>query len=137
MLVLMRREGDGICIGDDVRVVVVGIVRGHVRLGIEAPDDVEIDREEVRAAKIERRKREAAEQAVQKSEEECSAALIICGSCSVQFMRYDGPDVQIRCPWCLTLQPPTRKELNSMEEEQDGRIEGATAGRSVERPVEG
>ena len=51
MLVLSRKRGEFIRIGDDVRVVVVDIRGDKVRIGIEAPDDVVIDRDEVRKAK--------------------------------------------------------------------------------------
>ena len=37
MLVLTRRRGEGVTIGPDVRIVVLGIKGGQVRLGIEAP----------------------------------------------------------------------------------------------------
>lgn len=48
MLVLTRRFNEAIHIGDDIRVVVVDVQGGKVRLGIEAPDHIRIDREEVR-----------------------------------------------------------------------------------------
>lgn len=48
MLVLTREQGQEIVIGDSVRVVVVEIQRGKVRLGVEAPKDVSVDRKEVR-----------------------------------------------------------------------------------------
>lgn len=48
MLVLMRKEFESICIGNDIRVCVVEIRNnGTVRLGIEAPKHVTVDREEV------------------------------------------------------------------------------------------
>ncbi len=47
MLVLSRRESERILIGPDVTVIVTRIRCGHVRLGIEAPPDVVILREEV------------------------------------------------------------------------------------------
>lgn len=50
-LVLSRKVDEGIHIGDDVFIVVLGIMNGKVRLGIEAPNDVEVDREEVRERK--------------------------------------------------------------------------------------
>jgi carbon storage regulator len=50
MLVLSRRVNEAIMVGD-VRILVVRIADGKVRLGIEAPADVAIDREEVREAK--------------------------------------------------------------------------------------
>lgn len=51
MLVLSRKSGEGVVIGDCVRVVVVEVRGDKVRLGIEAPPEVEVDREEVRRAK--------------------------------------------------------------------------------------
>ena len=47
MLVLTRKEGEALKIGDDINVTVLGIKGGQVRLGIAAPDDVAIHREEV------------------------------------------------------------------------------------------
>jgi carbon storage regulator len=48
MLVLTRREGEVICIGDEVRIRVVSIAGKKVRLGIDAPLSVRVDREEIR-----------------------------------------------------------------------------------------
>ena len=47
MLILGRKVGDSILIGDGVRVVVLACDRGGVRLGIEAPSDVTILRGEI------------------------------------------------------------------------------------------
>lgn len=47
MLVLTRRRGEGVAIGPDIRIVVLGITNGQVRLGIEAPRTVEVHRDEV------------------------------------------------------------------------------------------
>ncbi len=47
MLVLTRKSGQGIWIGDDVRVVVLDVKEGHVRLGIEASRTTPIHRDEV------------------------------------------------------------------------------------------
>lgn len=49
MLVLTRRQGEGVTIGPDIRVVVLGMKGGQVRLGIEAPLTVEVHRDEVYA----------------------------------------------------------------------------------------
>lgn len=49
MLVLSRKKGESIVIGEDVRVTIVEIIGGHkVRLGIEAPRNVPVHREEVK-----------------------------------------------------------------------------------------
>ena len=47
MLVLSRRVGDAIMIGHDVKVTVLSVSRDQVRIGIEAPRQVEVHREEV------------------------------------------------------------------------------------------
>jgi carbon storage regulator len=47
MLVLTRRLGEAITIGENIRIVVVDISGHQVKLGIEAPKDVEIYREEL------------------------------------------------------------------------------------------
>jgi carbon storage regulator len=47
MLVLSRKLGQRFQIGQDVRITIVKIDRNAVRIGIEAPDDVTIYREEI------------------------------------------------------------------------------------------
>lgn len=47
MLILSRKTGDSIVIGDGIRVVVLASDRRGVRLGIEAPADVSILRGEI------------------------------------------------------------------------------------------
>lgn len=47
MLVLSRRKGEAIVIGDNIEVTVLEIVGGKVRLGINAPPEVAIHRREV------------------------------------------------------------------------------------------
>lgn len=47
MLVLSRKKDEFIVIGESIRIVVVEIRGDKVRLGIEAPKDVKIDREEI------------------------------------------------------------------------------------------
>ena len=46
MLVLTRKIGERIFIGDDIILTVVDIERGRIRLGVEAPRQVPIYREE-------------------------------------------------------------------------------------------
>ena len=48
MLVLSRRASEAIHIGSDIVIVVLGIKGNQVRIGIEAPKNVRVDREEVR-----------------------------------------------------------------------------------------
>ena len=47
MLVLSRKLGEKIFIGDNICITVVDIDRGKIRLGIEAPRDVPIFRQEL------------------------------------------------------------------------------------------
>ena len=47
MLVLTRRQGEAIILNGDIQVTVVAIQGGKVRLGIEAPEWVAVDRKEV------------------------------------------------------------------------------------------
>lgn len=47
MLILTRRNGETLKIGDDISVTVLGIKGNQVRLGVEAPKDVDVHREEI------------------------------------------------------------------------------------------
>ncbi len=47
MLVLSRKTGEVVTIGNDIKITVVNIDRGIVRLGIEAPKSVVVHRKEV------------------------------------------------------------------------------------------
>ena len=50
-LVLTRNPQQSIMIGDDIKLTVYGVRGQQVRIGIEAPDDVKIDRLEIREKK--------------------------------------------------------------------------------------
>jgi carbon storage regulator len=62
MLVLERLRGQRILVGEDITVTVVRIDSDAVRLGIEAPDDVKIWREEIWDAKLKKFLRDRAEE---------------------------------------------------------------------------
>lgn len=47
ILILTRRLNETICIGDGITVTVLGIKSGHVRLGVNAPREVFVHREEI------------------------------------------------------------------------------------------
>jgi carbon storage regulator len=47
MLVLSRRLGETLIIGDEIKITVLGISGNQVRLGIAAPKEVSVHREEV------------------------------------------------------------------------------------------
>ena len=47
MLILTRRVGEGLKIGDEVEVTILGIKGNQVRIGILAPKEVPVHREEI------------------------------------------------------------------------------------------
>ena len=59
MLVLTRRLGEGITIGSGIRVVILGIRGNQVRLGIEAPPETEVYRDEIYAKIVDENRRAA------------------------------------------------------------------------------
>lgn len=49
MLILTRREGESIMIGTDIVVTILGITKGSVRIGIAAPKETDILRDDAKA----------------------------------------------------------------------------------------
>jgi carbon storage regulator len=47
MLILTRRAGETVMIGNDVTITVLGVKGNQVRIGINAPKDVAVHREEI------------------------------------------------------------------------------------------
>jgi carbon storage regulator len=47
MLILTRRVGETVVIGDEVQVTVLGVKGNQVRLGVTAPRDVSVHRQEI------------------------------------------------------------------------------------------
>ena len=47
MLILTRRVGERLMIGDDVSVTVLGVKGNQVRIGVDAPSSVAVHREEI------------------------------------------------------------------------------------------
>ncbi len=50
MLVITRKSGERICLGDDVTITVLEIAGSTVRLGIDAPAEIPVYRHEIWAA---------------------------------------------------------------------------------------
>ena len=47
MLILTRRVGESLMIGDDVTITVLGVKGNQVRIGVDAPKEVAVHREEI------------------------------------------------------------------------------------------
>jgi carbon storage regulator len=60
MLVLSRKVGERILVGDQIRITVVRLTSGGVRLGIEAPDGTTVIREELMLKLLEEQQAAAA-----------------------------------------------------------------------------
>jgi len=59
MLILTRKVGESIAIGDEIKVKLLEIKGGQIKLGIEAPGQIPVHREEVFERIIEENKRAA------------------------------------------------------------------------------
>ncbi len=62
MLVLSRKKDETIIIGDNIKIMVIDIRKDKVRLGIEAPKDVSVHRQEVWEAIQRERQQQQAQQ---------------------------------------------------------------------------
>jgi len=47
MLILTRKPGESIIIGDNINILVLGVCGNQVRIGIDAPIEIAVDREEI------------------------------------------------------------------------------------------
>ena len=47
MLILTRRVGEALMIGDQTKIIVLGVKGSQIRLGIDAPKEIQVHREEI------------------------------------------------------------------------------------------
>ena len=47
MLILTRKVGESVLIGDDISITVLSVRGNHVKLGVQAPKEVSVHREEI------------------------------------------------------------------------------------------
>ncbi len=64
MLILTRRVGESLMVGDEIIVTVLGIKGNQVRLGVNAPKEVAVHREEI-YQRIQREKSQSSDLAVE------------------------------------------------------------------------
>ena len=63
MLVLSRNKDESIIINDNIKIKIIDVRGGQVRIGIEAPKDISIHREEIFNRIVEQRKTEPSDMA--------------------------------------------------------------------------
>jgi carbon storage regulator len=83
MLILTRRAGEALRIGDEIEVTVMAVNGSQVRIGINAPRNIAVDREEI--AERKRRDREA-------------LAASRFGPADTRFSTSDGVGSKLRLP---------------------------------------
>ncbi len=67
MLILTRRAGETIIVGDEVKITIIGIKANQVRIGVDAPRQIAVHREEI-YHRIQAEKNQAREQESEQAE---------------------------------------------------------------------
>jgi len=69
MLILTRRPGESLHLGDNIKITVLGVQGKQIKIGLEVPDDMQVYREEVYLRVLEQNR-----QAMQSSDQDVIAA---------------------------------------------------------------
>jgi len=69
MLILTRRPGESLHLGDNIKITVLGVQGKQIKIGLEVPDDMQVYREEVYLRVLEQNR-----QAMQSSDQDVLAA---------------------------------------------------------------
>jgi len=117
MLILARRIGESLEVGDDVRVTMLAIKGNQVRIGIDAPRQVAVHREE-----IHRRVTAAANNLTAKADTCGTSQVVACNSCYAA--NWGG--------WALHLEEAvTRKSQGEGSKDSRAQHKGSSAARRV------
>ncbi len=103
MLVLTRRCGESIVIGNGIKLTVVNINAGRVKIGIDAPRTVRIDREEVHDRIVNERAADVLEAVTRGNTEHVDQATIVStgpdtGVISGEAVAASGPTPPVPAP---------------------------------------
>lgn len=80
MLILGRKVGETLNIGDNITVTVLSVKGNSVRLGVNAPKDVVVDREEIHERRVAEMKEESiSDSNVKRSTSEVTSAILAAG----------------------------------------------------------
>jgi carbon storage regulator len=129
MLILTRKPGESLYIGDDVKVTIVEIKGNQIRVGIDAPADLRIYREEIYRQILEENKSAAEGVMASSALDELSGGWkgVSKGGAEAKLPR--GSKAQPMRPAAPAMQPPVfvKRKKKRFEDEEEEKDEGKQA----------